>query len=881
MKTANPSQPPKYTHVRLKFPRTFHGRMEFMSKNVKRLFNYFVPKNYTIQLDPDREAATVSGTVTVSGRKADRPSKRFTFHQHGLTITAATIFKKDKKGEREVPVTRINHHRSSDEVRLHVDELLYPGEYVISMTFHGDITRPMDGIYPCFFKHDGAEKKLIATQFESHHAREAFPCIDEPEAKATFDLTLLSPTGEAVVSNTPVKLQRELDGKLATTFQTTPHMSTYLLAFVYGELAYREKKTKHGVTLRTYATPDNVEFTTFALDVAAKVLDFFSEYFDIPYPLPKCDLIALPDFAAGAMENWGCITFREQALFVDPSNTSLSSKQYVAMVVAHELTHQWFGNLVTMRWWTDLWLNEGFANWMEYFATDHLFPEWNMWTQYIVDEQQLALKLDALENTHPIEVPIHHPDEIRTIFDTISYSKGGSTIQMLAEYLGHEAFQGGLRYYLKKHAYGNTDTVDLWDALEHVSKKPVKAFMHSWTSSAGYPLVRAEVSDGQATLDQQLFTLNPKSALRDQPLTPWPVPLHASAADQSIFDTPHTTVPVQSPDTFKLNHQQSGFYRAIYDQPHLQRLAKHVKNKKMGPIDRLGLLADAFEAAKAGFLDTTAALAFMETYQAEDNSAVWDVMVANLAGIRAVMNDEDLRQTMKPYARDLAAAQLKRLGWEEHKGESHFDRLLRPTILALAAVSDEPHVVAEALRRFADMKKPEDLQPDLRSVVYVTAARKGDTHTFERLLHMHHATASSEERITLAAALTSFHQPELVDRALALITTDNVRLQDVMYWVAYSFSNRFARDKTWKWLVANWAWLKENLGTDLAFYRMPVYSARAFSNESFLPTYKKFFESVMEPALDRSTKQGIEIIEWQSQWRKRDLAAIKTYFANR
>jgi aminopeptidase N len=849
-----------------------------MSKNVKRLYKSFIPKHYDIDLNPDRDAMHLSGTITITGKKVDRPSQRLTFHQHGLKITSASIVRHDKKGNQQFAVARINHQRTADEVRLHIDEQLFPGAYTITMTFEGEITRAMDGIYPCFFKQNDQEKVLIATQFESHHAREAFPCIDEPEAKATFQLTLTSPIAETVISNTPIKTQVEKDGKLHTTFEETPKMSTYLLAFIYGELAYLEAKSKRNVVMRTYATPDNIEHTQFALDIAVKCLDFYEEYFDIPYPLAKCDFVALPDFASGAMENWGCITFREHALFVDPANTSLSSKQYVAMVVAHELTHQWFGNLVTMRWWTDLWLNEGFANWMEYLAPDHLFPEWNMWTQYIVDEQQIALKLDALENTHAIEVPINHPDEIRTIFDTISYSKGGSSIQMLAQYLGPEAFRDGLRHYLKKHAYKNTDTIDLWDSLETVSKKPVKKFMAAWTSQAGYPLVQATITGSHLHLSQEPFLLNPLSSKKDSD-TRWPIALRAGDSVPEMFDTAELEVTdVSHANVLKLNHEQSGFYRVAYNAGHIARLAEQVKKGKLSPLDRLGLLGDTFETAKAGYTSTTAALTLLKAYADEDNNAVWDVMVTSLAGIRGVMNDDELRETIKPYSRQLIAKQFARLGWEEKDGESHFDRLLRPTILAVAAVSDEASVVAEILRRFDAMTKSEDIQPDLRGVVYTTAARKGNVKTFEKLLHMHNESPSSEERITLAAALTDFEQPELIERALQLIDTDTVRHQDVLYWIAYSFSNRFAREATWDWLVAHWSWIKENLGTDLAFYRMPVYSARAFSDAAFLPKYKQFFESVMEPALERSYKQGIEMIEWQSAWRKRDLAAIKAFF---
>ena len=848
-----------------------------MSKKVKRLFEGFQPTNYKIILNPDRDSMTITGTVIVRGKKTGRPNQRFTFHQHGLTITEASVVKHDKHGDEACEINRINHQNTLDEVRLHAEHLIYPGEYTVTMEFKGEITRPMDGIYPCFFEENGVEKKLIATQFESHHAREAFPCIDEPEAKATFDLTLTSPKGEEVIANTPVKEQKTEGDMLVTTFETTPKMSTYLVAFVYGEMKFKESKTKHGVTVRTYATPHNAEFTDFALDVAVKCLDFYTDYFGIPYPLEKCDLIALPDFASGAMENWGCITFREHCLLVDPANTSLPTKQYVAMVVAHELAHQWFGNLVTMRWWTDLWLNEGFASWIEYLATDHNFPEWNMWTQFIVDEQYGALKLDALQNTHPIEVPINHPDEIRSIFDAISYSKGSSVIHMLHEYLGPEVFRDGLRYYLDKHQYGNTDTVDLWDALETVSKKPVKDFMAAWTGEAGYPIVEATITDTSVELTQKQFLVNPLSTQSD---TIWPVPLKDGDDQHDILNKSSMRTSISGDvNTYHLNHERSGFYRAIYDEAHLAKLASGVKAGVFDPLDRLGFLSDAFEAAKAGYSPTVQALQMIASYTEEDNSVVWDIISANLSSIRSLMKDEELRDLMKPYCRKLVAKQLDRLGWDAKPDDSHFDQLLRPLILSLAAISDEPAVVDEALRRFNAASKPEDIAPDLRGLIYVTAARLGDEKTFDKLLDMHNASPSSEERVTLAAALTSFKQPELIKRALDLVTTDTVRLQDVMYWVAYSFGNRFARDTTWQWLTEHWDWIGKNLGTDLAFYRMPVYAARNYSEAEFLPTYKAFFDKVIEPALDRSVRQGIEMIEWQSEWRTRDREAIKAFFA--
>ncbi len=867
-----------------------------MSKDVTRLFSQFQPKKYLLDISIDRENMTFAGSVIINGQRSGRPSQRLTFHQNGLTVISAHVTKHDKKGDVDVVADRINHHKKYDEVRLHTKTMLYPGHYTVTLEFNGKITRQMNGIYPCFFEHGGESKKLIATQFESHHAREVFPCIDEPEAKAVFELTLTGPAKETMLSNTPVRSQKTAHGQTTTHFEPTPHMSTYLLAFVLGELDFKEAKTKDGVTIRAYATPDNVQFTDFALETAVKCLEFYNDYFGIDYPLPKCDIIALPDFASGAMENWGCITFREQAMLVDPHNTSLSTKQYVALVVAHELTHQWFGNLVTMRWWTDLWLNEGFASWMEYLATDHMFPDWQVWTQFVIDEQQPALKLDSLDNTHPIEVTVHHPDEIRTIFDAISYSKGASVIHMLHEYLGHELFRDGLRHYLAIHKYGNTETKDLWASLQEVSGKPVHSFMDKWTSQSGFPLLRASIDDDAVTLKQVRFYTNPSHEHNSSQI--WPIPL---LTEQPELDSlTMATKQLKTPETKKLkfNAGQSGFYRTVYNASHLQRLGQQIDRGHMAPLDRLGLLTDLFESAKAGYCDTTDALHFLSHFKAEDNYAVWDSLVSAIGNLRLVMDDEGLREQMKPYIRQLVASQLQRLGWDRRDADSHFDRLLRPLILGLAASADEPVIVKKCQDLFAvirevdevspdlrtaagqqNVKRGIDIDPDLRGTVFGTVARLGGKSEFDKLLRLHNASSLSEERVTLAAALTGFQQPELIARSLELITSDTVRLQDAAYWIAYSFLNRYGRKQTWEWLKENWVWLQENLGTDLSFYRMPIYAARVFSDTSFIPEYEKFFTAKMVPALDRSYKQGHEMLEWQSAWKKRAIKEVKTFFS--
>lgn len=846
-----------------------------MGKTVTRLYTGFQPEHYNLALDVDREKLLFKGVVMIQGRKVGRPAKRLTFHQKGLKVTKATVTKHGKKGDEIIAVARINNQKSLDEVRLHAEADIYPGEYTVVMEFSGEVTRPMNGIYPCFFTHDATDKKLIATQFESHHAREAFPCIDEPEAKATFDLTLVSPAGETVVGNTPIKTQQEDGDRCITTFETTPKMSTYLLAFVFGEMDYLEAKTKDGVVVRTYATPDNVKHTEFALDVAVKTLDFYNQYFDIPYPLAKCDLIALPDFASGAMENWGCLTFREQALLMDPQNTSLHLKQYVANVVAHEVVHQWFGDLVTMRWWTDLWLNESFASWMSWLAIDHLFPDWKVWTQFIVEEQGYALKLDALENTHPIEVEIKHPDEIRTIFDAISYEKGASTLLMLHDYLGKEDFRDGLRIYLKRHAYGNTDPIDLWTAWEEASGKPVKDFMSAWTRQSGYPIVAATVGKTSVEVSQERFYVNPAA---NKEAAVWPVPLlPSSELPAETLTTTSTSLAVTAPDDFVLNRDRTGFFRVRYDSDHLSKLAAAVTAGKLDELDRLGLLSDSFEAAKAGYGSTVDALKLLAAYADEDSAVVWDVIAGGIGSMRVVMDDDDFRAGLKPYVQALTAKQVARLGWEESKSDTHFDKLLRPTVLGLASYGDDATVIAEAKRLFKTMHAPEDIHPDLRGVVYGTVARTGGKPEFDKMLTMHNASTNSEERVTLAGALTSFESPDLIARALEQITGENVRLQDAGYWIAYSFMNRHARLTTWQWLQDNWDWLAENMGNDLSFSRMPLYAARGFSDDAFLPEFTAFFAAHTSPAFERPVKQAIETIQLQSAWKQRDLAPLKAF----
>jgi puromycin-sensitive aminopeptidase len=854
-----------------------------MSKNVTRLYKQFVPKNYQLAISISEDKKSFTGLVTITGRKVGRPSKRLTFHQKALKINKVSVTKESEKKQAEtMNISRINSHKAYDELRIHSENLFYAGDYTVKIEYEGTITKNMDGVYPCFFELDGVKKELVATQFESHHAREAFPCIDEPEAKAIFSMSIEHDAAEIALGNTPVLKETTSGARKTTTFNPTPVMSTYLVAFVIGELGYKEATSKNGVKIRTYATPDQIKHTEFALDMAVKCMDFYEEYYDIPFPLGKCDFVALPDFASGAMENWGLITFREQALLYDEEHTSLSTKQWVALVVAHELTHQWFGNLVTMRWWTDLWLNEGFASWMEYLAIDTIFPDWDLWTQFTIDEQQSALKADALEHTHPIEVPVHHPDEIRTIFDAISYQKGASSIHMLQNYLGGDDFRNGLRHYLKKHSYQNTDTVDLWQALEDVTGKPVKDFMGAWTSQAGFPLLTIAPERDYLKILQQRFIANPTSQARNDK-TLWPVPLLTNSSTTETVNKSVANVPYNATSFVKINEGQTGLYRVHYSTDLQEKQIDALKSGELSAVDRMGLLADSFEATKAGYQSTVEYLELLSHYGEEDALPVWEIIAGSLGSIRSILSSSDsddrLREAMKPYILQLVEKQLKRLGWTNKSEESHLDKLLRPIIIGLAAAADHPKVLSHVEDAFADRLAEKRIDPDLRGIVFSTKARIGGEPEYESLLGLYKRSTSSDEKLSLTAGMTSFEQPVLHDKVLDLIKSDVVRTQDNGYWIAYSFMNRHGRARTWEWMKENWEWMRKTMGTDLSFSRMPMYAARNFAEQSLIDEYVNFFGSRLNPSIQRTYNQGLEVAQTNAAWRLRDAKTSLKWFS--
>ncbi len=852
-------------------------------KNVTRLFAGFQPEHYKLEINPDRDSKRITGTVTITGKKKGRPSQRLTFHQHDLKITAATVTKHDKKGDQEIPVARINHQKTADEVRLHADTLLYGGSYTVTMQFEGSIQEGMNGVYSCDYEIDGKKQQLIATQFESHYARLAFPCIDEPEAKATFELTLLSPKGETAISNMPAASQAEKNGKLATTFEITPKMSTYLLAFVYGDMQCKEVKTVDGTDVRVWTTKaHSLEALDFGLDVAKRAIEFFNDYYGVPYPLVKCDHVALPDFSVGAMENWGIITYRESCLIADPATTSQSGRERVATVITHELSHQWFGDLVTMKWWDDLWLNESFANVMEYLAVDALFPGWNIWNTFIADDGLSALRRDCIAGVQAVKTDVHHPDEISSLFDpSIVYAKGGRLLRMLMQYLGENDFRKGLKAYFIAHAYSNTSRDDLWKALSEASGKDVAAFMDPWITRSGYPVVQVTQNGIQLALKQTHFLLDPAKA---DTTRIWPVPLLGSdAVVPTLLDTQSAEVTLPSDEYVRLNQGAMGHYIVQYAEPkHATAVATLVKSKTLTIPERLMLLSDSSSLSRAGMQPFSETLKLLEYYTDEDSESVWDIISLILGDARRFIDsDIDLEPQIKKLVRSLIETEFARLGWDEKPGESSDDTKLRATVISLGAYAEDEAITVEALKRYEAYKtNPQAVASELRGIVFGVAVRTAAPGAVEYLLDIDEHTNNVNLKDDILGALTATRSEDVAKMLLGRLKDPvKVRQNVVDYWLAYLIRNRYTRTLAWSWLRDNWDWIEKTFSGDQTYDALPRYAASSFSTRTLMEEYRAFFEPLKaQTALERNISLGIEELQNRITWIERDLAGVQVYF---
>ena len=826
---------------------------------VPRLLDTFTPNHYNLTLDLTRaEEKEFSGTVIIFGEST---SESILLHSKGLTIQSATI---------DNQPTDVSFGEF-DELRLSQPNLKN-GNHTIHINFSGTITDAMHGLYPCYFTHDGVKKQLFATQFESHHAREVFPCVDEPAAKAEYDLTLITRPGITVLGNMPVKFQEENGDSRTTTFEKTPRMSSYLLAFVIGELHKKTARTKSGVEVNVWATPAQNENTLdFALGIATRSIDFYDEYFGVKYPLPKSDHVALPDFSSGAMENWGLITYRESCLLADPELTPEYSRRFIATVIAHELSHQWFGNLVTMQWWNDLWLNESFANMMEYVAIDALQPDWHMWEDFATNEVTAALRRDSLDGVQSVQADVNHPDEISTLFDpAIVYAKGGRLLVMVRKLIGEEAFRAGLKSYFEKFAYKNTVGNDLWQELESASGQPIVNLMNAWISQPGLPVVSVSNSHDAAILSQERFFIGehqPSDAL-------WPIPLFANQPlDVKILNQKETTVSIEKP--LQLNCGLSAHFITKYDESTREYLLKNIT--ELPTLDKICILQDATILARAGFENSASLLPLALSLKTETNEKVFGMAAGALTELRKFVDDNDAaRDSLKKISGEFARATFEELGWDEKAGESDDDRERRTTALSLMMYSEDEEVLNEAKTRF-DNNKLEDLPTEIRALIISANVRHFETpEMIENLFAAYKNTPSNDLQNDIAIGLTSTKNPETAEKILANIKNSNIiRPQDASRWFVYLIRTRENRQIAWNWLKENWAWVEDTFGEDKSYDDFIRYAATALLTTDELNDFRQFFEPMENiPALARTIKLGITEISARVELIKRDKEAV-------
>ena len=849
------------------------------------------PSKYRIKLQPDLKNFTFDGeqsvdllileaTSTIVLNSIDLEISNTTLHANGTTLTSKSV----------------TIDKDAETATLDFGETIQPGDARLEMVFTGELNDKLMGFYRSeYTSQDGETRYLATTQFEPTDARRAFPCWDEPAKKATFEVTLVFSDEYQAVSNTPV-VEEAVPGPglKSVRFAETPIMSTYLLVFIVGNLTSIKERADGGTTVGVWTTPGKEDQASFALDTSVKLLSYFNEYFGIPYPLPKLDHIAIPDFAAGAMENWGAVTYRETALLVDPDNSSAGTRQRVAEVIAHEMAHMWFGDLVTMEWWDDLWLNESFASWMGNKAVDWLFPEWEMWTQFVNMDTNRALSLDGLKNSHPIEQAVKNPAEVSQLFDAISYSKGASVIRMLENFLGEESFRKGLNRYLSSHMYDNARTEDLWSALETESGRPVTAIMDSWVKQMGYPVLQVESdrTGGQTTLSvtQERFVydrfLGDGEPDSDSDNEVWRVPVSASQGSEesavTVMDGRQTQidVPGSGDGWVKLNPLQTGFFRVNYSTEDWQRLVPAIESLELHATDRLGVQNDAYALSRAGLLPVTQFLSLAQAYKNEDDASVWSDLASNLRDIEQLISDEAIHPAYQGFAREIFGPAARKIGWEPKSGEGHLDALLRSTVLSQAGSYHDPDVTAQASERFQKyLQDRETLAPNLRGVVFALAAQSGGKDVYDQIWGLEGETDLAEEKIRLLMSLTRFQRPELLNSTLADSLSAKVRSQDSITLVAGVAANPKGRDLAWEFVKDNWAEFDRRYGGGGFGLMRLVSICSHFNSQEKADEVDSFFAEHPAPAAERTIRQALERVRLNIKWLEQNRRELTDWFA--
>lgn len=791
----------------------------------ERLPNSVSPVHYDIRIVTDMEKSTFTGSCQIQV-EIKESTDAIALNSADLVIDCAEYWTYPDEITR-LTVTTVPEN---ELIHLSLPFLLQKGTFgTILLKYSGTMNDQLKGFYRSkyFSVSKQSDQYAAVCHFEPTSARRAFPCWDEPMFKTTFSITLVVPNELVALSNMPVLKDQVVaeNSKLKEVcFDKTPLMSSYLVAFVVGEFDYVEGIVDQGsgsnVKVRVYTPCGKSAQGNYSLNIAMKSLAFYNDYFGIKCNLPKMDLIAIPDFAIGAMENWGLITFREARLLVDEENTSPASKQLISLIVAHEISHFWFGNLVTMNWWTHLWLKEGFASFIMYLATDIINPNYLVWEQFVTTELADALALDALHSSHPIEVPVTNPDQIGEIFDDISYSKGASIIRMLCNYLGDENFRKGLQLYLKRHSFKNAATEDLWAALSEVCNKPVISVMSTWTLKKGYPVVT--VSEKQESnsrtrvlmLKQEKFCADNR-VCETENSTRWMIPITITKSSnpsqvlhQLLLSEESAEVEISDTEPgewIKLNSGTVGVYRVQYSCEMLQKLVGAIRNHSLPALDRLGLISDLFALVSAGRVSTSEILKLLASFQDEENFTVWSTIDSCLEKMDVLLSDTGLINSFHAFGRTLLQKVFNKVGWEKEKDELHTRTLLRSLVINRLVSFNDPNVINKARELFKNQLEGNSVIPvDLRSAVYRAVTTKQEESDLENMLSLYRGSDLNEEKVRLSKSLGSFSNPALIDKVIDFSMSHEVRSQDTIFVLSsISCGSKIGREKVWDFFKIN------------------------------------------------------------------------------
>jgi puromycin-sensitive aminopeptidase len=800
-------------------------------ENPHRLPRTVVPHRYDLTLAPDLAAATFDGSEAIAVEVVE-PTAEVVLNALDMEVDEAAAQVGD---ERLVAAVALDE--ASERATLTFDRTLPAGPATLHLRFRGVLNDKLVGFYrSTFTDDDGATHVLATTQMEATDARRAFPCWDEPDAKAVFGVTLVVPENLLAVSNSgAIGREPAGEGRVAVRFADTMPMSTYLVAFVVGPLVATDAVDVDGKPLRVVCPPGKEHLADFALEVGEFALRYFTDWFGMVYPGDKLDLVAIPDFAFGAMENLGCITFRERYLLVDPATATQAELQSVVDVIAHELAHMWFGDLVTMKWWNGIWLNEAFATFMEMTCTDAFRPEWQRWVDFGLS-RSAAFDTDALATTRPIEYPVVSPADADGMFDVLTYEKGASVVRMLEQYLGAERFRDGIRRYMARHQYGNTETSDLWDALEAETGEPVRRIAESWIFQGGFPELLVGAGAGrEATIRQQRFHYRADGAdgargddARDGAARAagdaeahWSVPVvlgtrSGGAGDGAGGGTDERRVaqlvdaaPVTVPEAatwpwVNANFGAHGFYRVRYDPPLLEALLDNLAD--LTPLERYTLVDDAWASVLAGTSDAAAYLDTVERFADERDLSVWERITAGLGQIdRLVVGDA--RVALHSRVAALIGPARAELGADARPGDDDRTRTLRGVLLQTAALLADDGAARRRARQLLDrfLDHPPSVDPSLAAPALAVSATLGDPALHERLTAGFRGADNPQDRQRLLFSLARFRDPEAFGRTLDLSLTDDVRTQDAPYLLGSAIDNRDNGPDAWRFVAAHWA----------------------------------------------------------------------------